>query len=280
MCLNLGRETRYSPFWATNYHFVSVFLGFFRAILVLATYRAPWQEIAYSFSRSPCLNLNAIFFDTEKSRNSLSNSTTSFIHKHHQSNDSRFPIGRSSVVRWQVHRWKKNRRKVGRMIHESRSTCRIRRICGVNVVYEVAAALRRAAAISNGNYKETMLVAWPLAVFTAHARLLRRMRTRGHRATAAARSVFKLTDRSTVFTSHIMQMPWKHVKVFCKTNYADATSAPWLAQVNCEFLCRPVITLDPPCHRSLLRTPSVPLLPLGSDQTETKSNRNREERKR
>lgn len=77
----------------------------------------------------------------------------------------------------------------------------------MNVVYEVAAALRRAAAISNGNYKETMLVAWPLVVFTAHARLPRRMRTRGHRATAAARSVFKLTDRSTVFTSHIMQMP-------------------------------------------------------------------------
>lgn len=52
-------------------------------------------------------------------------------------------------------------------------------------------------------------------------------------------SVFKLTDRSAVFTSHIMQMSRKHVKVFCKTNYADATPPP---EVNCEFLRRTVIT--------------------------------------
>lgn len=56
---------------------------------------------------------------------------------------------------------------------------------------------------------------------------------------AAVAAVFKLTDRSTVFTSHIMQMSRKHVKVFCKTNYADATPPP---EVNCEFLHRAVIT--------------------------------------
>lgn len=56
---------------------------------------------------------------------------------------------------------------------------------------------------------------------------------------AAVAAVFKLTDRSTMFTSHIMQMSRKHVKVFCKTNYADATPPP---EVNCEFLHRAVIT--------------------------------------